>query len=111
MVSAPWSVFSGGQGEPCGTIALTETLACGPSWVHADSTPGAGAGGVAQPASTSSAAATASGRMAEAGTISDIGWPRSEMQVAHNAEHAVTSVMGDVLDLIIPGTMHVKAMT
>jgi hypothetical protein len=33
------------------------------------------------------------------------------MQVAHNAEHAVTSVMGDVLDLIIPGTMHVKAMT
>ena len=104
-------MFSGGQGEPCGTTALTETLACGPSWVHADSTPGGSAGGVAQPASTSSAAATASGRMEETGAISDIGWPRAAMQVAHDAEHAVTCVMGDVLDLIIPGTMYVKAMT
>jgi hypothetical protein len=86
-------------------------LACGPNWVHADSTPGGGAGGVAQPASTSSTAAMASGRMAETGAISDIGWRRSGMQVAHDAEHAVTGVMGDVLDFIIAGTMHVKAMT
>jgi hypothetical protein len=33
------------------------------------------------------------------------------MQVAHDAEHAVTCVMSDVLDFVIAGSMHVKAMT